>query len=290
MSLEKLDSNKVFGGTLTKYTFVSESLGGLKSNLNVFLPPKSQEIKVPVLYYLAGLTCTEDNGAQKGHFFKAASENGLAIVFPDTSPRGAKIQGEDDAYDFGSGAGFYIDATKDPWSKNYRMYDHVTKELPRVISSSDLPIDTSKASILGHSMGGHGALTLYLKEPKLYRSASAFAPICNPTSCPWGQKAFQGYLQDGVQEGKLHDATELIRSIPPSERRLDILIDSGLDDKFYLSQQLLPERFQEAAREAGHDEQSVKIRLQPGYDHSCEARAILCPPLAPLCVSLTFFP
>ncbi|EPQ26770.1 uncharacterized protein PFL1_05749 [Pseudozyma flocculosa PF-1] len=265
-------TNKVASGHLYKYSFTSSSLGGLETNINVFVPSSSSSSssssKVPVLYYLSGLTCTEDNAAQKGGFFNAAADAGVAIVFPDTSPRGAKIDGEDDSYDFGSGAGFYLNATKQPWSKHYNMYDYITKELPAKVDQLGLGIDTSRASIFGHSMGGHGALTLYLRNPGQYRSCSAFSPICNPTACPWGEKAFKGYLQNPADEASQYDATLLVSSLSPAERPLDILIDSGTADDFYKQNQLLPEHFQNAVRERGYDDQRVQVRLQDGYDHS----------------------
>lgn len=206
---------------MTKYSFTSKVLGNLPANFNLFTPPGNS--KAPVLIYLSGLTCTEDNGAQKGGMFEAASQEGIALLFPDTSPRGAKIEGEDDAYDFGSGAGFYVNATKEPWNKHYHMYDHVTKELPQVLSAEKgSELDFSRVSIFGHSMGGHGALTIYLKEgTQKYKSVSAFAPITHPTACPWGEKAFGGYLAGGVEEGKQHDATELIAKT--SGQKLNIL-------------------------------------------------------------------
>lgn len=271
MSLTQKSSNKNFGGELRKYSFQSKTLGDLETNINVFLPSEaiSSGKKVPVLYYLAGLTCTEDNGAQKGGFQQEAEKQGIAIVFPDTSPRGAKIEGEDDSYDFGSGAGFYINATKSPWNKNYNMYEFITKELPEVLKSNNLPLDLAKASISGHSMGGHGALTLYLKNPSLYKSASAFAPICHPTKCPWGEKAFSNYLQGGIEEGKANDATELLLKVGgPDKRKLNILIDSGLGDNFYNDKQLLPEDFAKAAMDQGYTDEHIAIRLQEGYDHS----------------------
>lgn len=226
MSLKTEATNYAFGGVLYKYSHAPSSLKTKEAKFNVFLPPKAFHDKkpVPVLYYLAGLTCTEDNGPQKGAFLGPAAKNNIALVFPDTSPRGADIEGEDKDWDFGTGAGFYITATKAPYSQHYNMYEYVTSELPKVIEDAGLPIDTSKASIFGHSMGGHGALTLYLKNPSLYKSASAFAPITNPTKCPWGEKAFGGYLKGGVEEGKQHDATEIIKSLDAS-RKLHILID-----------------------------------------------------------------
>ncbi|KAJ6509349.1 carbohydrate esterase family 1 protein [Mycena vitilis] len=283
--LELQSTNKVFGGELRKYKFKSAALGGLSSNFNLFLPPQSASGNVPLLVYLAGLTCTEDNGAQKGAFFGPASATGIAILFPDTSPRGAGIEGEDADWDFGTGAGFYLNATHPKFSKHYNMLTHVTLELPQVIGAAGLPIvgpsatpsvlkrrqfscsRISHASLFLGTACGHGALTLYLaSKTNQYRSASAFSPICNPVNCPWGQKAFDGYLQGGVSEAAAqYDATELIK------KRTDpvhILIDYGTGDNFYKQKQLLPENFLEAARGAGHDESQVKVRSQDGYDHS----------------------
>ncbi|KAJ7492799.1 carbohydrate esterase family 1 protein [Mycena latifolia] len=265
--LELLSSNKVSGGDLRKYKFKSAALGGLDSNFNIFLPPQSSTTKVPLLVYLAGLTCTEDNGAQKGGFFGPASAKGIALLFPDTSPRGAGVDGEDADWDFGTGAGFYLNATNPKFSKNYNMLTHVTLELPQVIGAAGLPIDFARQSIFGHSMGGHGALTFYLaSKTNQYRSASAFSPICNPVNCPWGQKAFNGYLQGGVKEAAdQYDATELIKKRADPVR---ILIDYGTGDNFCKQGQLLPENFLQAARDAGHDEHQVQVRSQEGYDHS----------------------
>ncbi|GAC96021.1 alpha/beta hydrolase [Pseudozyma hubeiensis SY62] len=262
MSLTQKSANKVCNGTLTKYTFTSSSLGSLETSINVFLPSSATSTSPkPVLYFLSGLTCTEDNAAQKGGFFSAAEAEGIALVFPDTSPRGAGIEGEDESYDFGTGAGFYLNATKSPWDKHYKMYEFITSELPSKLS--DLPIDTKKASIFGHSMGGHGALTLYLKNRDLYRSASAFSPICNPTACPWGEKAFNGYLKGGVEEGKQYDATLLLKE---AKDGVKILVDSGTADDFYKQGQLLPENFEKVAKDKGFKD--VQVRLQDGYDHS----------------------
>jgi S-formylglutathione hydrolase len=265
--LHKVSSNKCFGGELTKYKFKSAALGALDANFNLFLPPQSKESKVPVLVYLAGLTCTEDNGAQKGGFLKEASAQGLAVLFPDTSPRGAGIEGEDNDWDFGTGAGFYLNATNPKYSFHYNMQTHVTMELPQIIEAAGLPIDFRRQSIFGHSMGGHGALTLYLSSPtNEYRSASAFSPVTNPTKSPWGEKAFKGYLLNGVEEAKVkYDATELISKVKGS---VNILIDYGTGDQFYKDGQLLPENFLKAARDSGHDETQVEVRSQDGYDHS----------------------
>ncbi|KAG7099010.1 hypothetical protein E1B28_000894 [Marasmius oreades] len=265
--LEQVSSNKTFEGELIKYKFKSASLGGLSANFNLFLPPNASPTnKVPVLIYLSGLTCTEDNGAQKGGFLGPASLQGIAILFPDTSPRGAGIEGEDDDWDFGTGAGFYLNATNPKYSSHYNMYTHVTLELPQVIESAGLPIDWKRQSIFGHSMGGHGALTIYLNSPKQYRSVSAFAPIANPTKCPWGEKAFKGYLQGGIEEAReRYDATELIAK---QKDPVHILIDYGTHDNFYKQGQLLPENFLKAGRDAGYDEVQVRVRNQEGYDHS----------------------
>jgi len=266
-TLEKLSSIKAFEGELVKYRYKSDALGGLYTNFNLYLPPHASKTKVPVLTYLAGLTCTEDNGSQKGAFLSVASAQGIALLFPDTSPRGAGIEGEDKDWDFGVGAGFYLNATNPKYAKHYNMRTLVTEELPQVIESASLPIDFNRQSIFGHSMGGHGALTLYLSSKyKQYRSASAFAPISNPTKCPWGEKAFNGYLQGGVEEAKdQYDATELIKK---TKEPVHILIDYGTGDNFYKQGQLLPENFLKAARETGHDEFQIRVRSQDGYDHS----------------------
>ncbi|KAI9740682.1 MAG: hypothetical protein M1818_004646 [Claussenomyces sp. TS43310] len=269
-----------FGGKLLKLTH-NASTTGCEMALNLYLPPKAvanTSAKVPVLFYLAGLTCTGDNGAEKGFFAHNASKKGIAVVFPDTSPiqakerlsnprsGGLKIQGEDDAYDFGTGAGFYINATADPWSKNYRMYDYITSELPKALYSSFPELDSSKVSIMGHSMGGHGALICYLKNPGMYKSVSAFSPIANPTKCPWGEKAFKGYFgeQGGVEVGRNWDATELIGGFKGDFKAL---IDVGTSDNFYKQGQLLPENLVAAAKAAGKDK-ALTVRLHDGYDHS----------------------
>jgi len=268
MTLEQVSSNKTFGGELVKWKFKSAALGGLESSFNLFIPANaSSSNHVPCLIYLAGLTCTEDTGAQKGSFLAAAGSEGIALLFPDTSPRGAGIEGEEESWDFGTGAGFYLNATHPKFAPYYNMYTHITMELPQVIETAGLPIDWTRQSIMGHSMGGHGALTLYLSSlTKQYRSASAFAPICNPTKCPWGEKAFSGYLQGGVEEAKSkYDATELISK---SKEPVHILVDFGTADNFYKQGELLPENFLKAARDSGYDEFQVRVRSQEGYDHS----------------------
>jgi len=212
------------------------------------------------------LTCTGDNCAEKGFFQHGASKHGIAVLYPDTSPRGLKIAGEDDSWDFGTGAGFYVDATADPYSQGYKMYSYITSELPKTVFSNFEQIDSSRVSITGHSMGGHGALTLFLKNPGKYKSCSAFAPIANPLKCPWGEKAFKGYFgeKDWETKGKEHDATELVKSWKGD---LDVLIDVGTGDNFYKQKQLLPENFAAAAKEAGVDK-GLNVRYQPDYDHS----------------------
>lgn len=200
-----------FGGRILKLTHQS-STTGTPMNLNLFLPPGvSASSPAPLLIYLSGLTCTPQNVTEKGFLHAWAAPLKLALLFPDTSPRGTDLPGEHDAYDFGSAASFYIDAKKDPWSKNYNMESYLTKELPDLLFQEFKELDSSRVSISGHSMGGHGALTLFLKNPGKYKSVSAWAPITNPSQCPWGEKAFGGYLGDDKEEWKKHDATELVK-------------------------------------------------------------------------------
>lgn len=225
-----------------------------------FIPPQADAGKVPVLYYLAGLTCTEETAIIKAGAQQFAAEQGLALIMPDTSPRGAGLEGEDDDWDFGTGAGFYLDATLDPWSRHYRMYSYVTEELPALVNAS-FPVDNAAAGIFGHSMGGHGALTIGLKRPGQFRSVSAFAPICAPTQCPWGLKAFSNYLGDDQSTWRTYDATELVKA---GSRSSKILIDQGDADQF-LTEQLRPHLFADACEAAG---QSLSLRMQAGYDHS----------------------
>ncbi|GAA6059035.1 hypothetical protein JCM10212_001260 [Sporobolomyces blumeae] len=267
--MEQVSENYSFGGVIRKYKFESTKLGRLETNVNVFLPEQALKgDKAPVLYYLAGLTCNEDTGAQKGGFLRDAAAEGIALVFPDTSPRGAGIEGEDKDWDFGTGAGFYLNATTEQYSKHYNMYDYIVSELPEKLST--LPLDLSRQSIMGHSMGGHGALTLYLKNlstSRPFAAASAFAPIANPTKAPWGEKAFGGYLKGGVEEGKAYDATELLAQVG-QDTDVKILIDVGTGDNFYKQKQLLPENFIEARASAGLSESAVQVNLHDNYDHS----------------------
>jgi S-formylglutathione hydrolase len=226
----------------------------------VYLPPQAEHGRVPVLYWLSGLTCTWANFTEKAGVQRYAAEHGLMIVAPDTSPRGVDLPGQDDAYDFGSGAGFYVDATQEPWARHYGMYSYVSEELPRLIEA-DLPVDGQRQGIFGHSMGGHGALICALKNPRRYRSLSAFAPIAAPMRCPWGEKAFSGYLGENRETWRAYDATELAAG---SSWRSEVLVDQGGDDDF-LDEQLKPQLLQDAFRAAGIP---LTLRYQAGYDHS----------------------
>jgi S-formylglutathione hydrolase len=233
---------------------------------SVFVPPAATpEAPAPCIFYLSGLTCTDENFVQKAGAARAAAERGVALVAPDTSPRGAGVDGEDDAYDFGSGAGFYVDATAAPWRDNYNMYSYVTEELVAAVRDAAPAVDVGRRSITGHSMGGHGALTLAMKAPETWTSVSAFSPICNPTKVPWGKKAFEGYL-GSVEAGAAHDASELVRKGGPFAFG-DILISQGADDDFLVGDvdQLQPEAFRAACDSVG---QGLELRYEAGYDHS----------------------
>jgi S-formylglutathione hydrolase len=263
--LTKKGGNKMFGGEVQKWTHASAATK-TPMTFSIFLPPAALAgERVPVLYYLSGLTCTDDNVTQKACAQRAAAQHGIAVVAPDTSPRGANVEGEDESYDFGSGAGFYVDATEAKWSTNYNMYTYITQELPGLINGN-FSVDGSRVGITGHSMGGHGALTIAMRHPDIYKSVSAFSPICNPTKCPWGQKAFTGYL-GSVEAGRPHDATEIMLSQGPFPGFADILIDQGKADNFYSGSvnQLLTENFEEACKAKG---QKCTVRMQDGYDHS----------------------
>jgi S-formylglutathione hydrolase len=227
----------------------------------VFLPPQAGAQRVPVLYWLSGLTCTEENFIVKAGAQRLAAQLGLALVVPDTSPRGLAIPGEAESWDFGLGAGFYVDATQPPWSRGYRMYSYVAKELPALIQSS-FPVDGERAGIFGHSMGGHGALTIALKNPQHYKSLSAFAPISSPMRCPWGEKALSGYLGPDRTKWREYDATALLEE--RGWRGPPLLVDQGASDPF-LQTQLKPELLEEACRRA---RVGIELRLQEGYDHS----------------------
>lgn len=257
--LETLSEQRCFDGIQGFYRMESAACG-LPMRFGVFRPPQAESGPVPVLYCLAGLTCTEETFAIKAGAQRVAAELGLMLVTPDTSPRDSGIEGETDDWEFGAGAGFYLDATEAPWSKHFRMETHVVEELPTILAGH-FPADIGRSGILGHSMGGHGALTLPLRHPGLYRSISAFAPIVAPTAVPWGQKAFPRYLGEDIEAWRAHDACALVR-----QRRFDgtILIDQGMADRF-LDEQLRPELFQAACAEAG---QSLVLNRREGYDHS----------------------
>lgn len=259
--LELISENKMFGGLQRVYSHVSTVCNG-SMRFAIYLPPAALEgKKVPVLTYLSGLTCTEDNVTVKAGAQRIASELGMIFVAPDTSPRGQNIEGEDDSYDFGSAAGFYLDATEEPWAKSYNMYSYITQELQDVISANFDSADMGRQGITGHSMGGHGALTVHLKNPDLFKSCSAFAPICAPMSCPWGEKAFTGYLGSDRDAWKNYDATELVKS---ASSKATLLIDQGSSDNF-LKEQLKPELLDTVCKQFG---QSLNLRIQEGYDHS----------------------
>lgn len=259
--MELLSTNVSFDGEHRRYRHTSATLE-CTMEFAVYLPPAavgSNPEKVPALWWLSGLTCNDQNFMQKAGAQKKAAELGMAIVCPDTSPRGVNLPGEDDSYDFGSGAGFYINATQQPWAPHYRMYDYVVKELPQLVEN-ELPL-TDRRSISGHSMGGHGALICALRNPGRYASVSAFSPIAHPTGCPWGQKAFKGYLGDNPAKWEEWDATLLI---PEADERLLLLIDQGTADEF-LGNQLNPEALVKACEQHSHP---INLRMRDGYDHS----------------------
>lgn len=263
-TLELLSEHACFGGVQRFYRHTS-SVIGLPMRFGVFLPPQALQpgAKVPVLFYLAGLTCTEETFAIKAGAQAHAAKLGLAIVTPDTSPRGTDIPGQSDSWDFGIGAGFYLDATQAPWTTHWRMESYVAQELHQLVGAQ-LRVDLARAGIFGHSMGGHGALTLALRHPGQYRTVSAFAPIANPSQCPWGEKAFTGYLGADRQAWAAHDASALMHATATAAPYPQgILIDQGLADKF-LPDQLCPEAFEAAC---AHVKQPLVLRRHAGYDH-----------------------
>jgi S-formylglutathione hydrolase len=258
---EVVSQHRCFNGTVGFYKHEAASTA-CAMKFAVFTPPQAQSGRVPVLYYLAGLTCTEETFMMKGGAQRVAAELGIMLVAPDTSPRGVKLPGDSDSWDFGVAAGFYLDATVEPWSRHYRMYTYVTQEL-RALIEAQFPADPARTGIFGHSMGGHGALTIAFKNPDRYRSVSAFAPIAAPRQCPWGQKAFSGYLGPDRGQWANYDATELVSNVKDAARRSPILIDQGLSDQF-LQTQLHPHLFEEAAKKAGYP---LQLRRHEGYDH-----------------------
>ncbi|GGZ36583.1 S-formylglutathione hydrolase [Shewanella chilikensis] len=257
--MENISNNRSFGGWHKQYRHYSSSLN-CEMRFAIYLPEQANSQKVPVLYWLSGLTCTDENFMQKAGAQRLASQLGLAIVCPDTSPRGEGVADADDAaYDLGLGAGFYVNATQAPWSSHYRMYDYVVDELPALIEQH-FPV-SDKRAIAGHSMGGHGALMIALKNPGRYLSASAFAPISHPSQCPWGQKAFAAYLGSDREAWKAYDTVELIKS---GAKGLPMRVDQGESDLF-LAEQLLPQALRAAATDAGI---ALSFHSHPGYDHS----------------------
>ena len=257
MTSERIEHRACFGGWQDVYRHRSEVLG-CDMTVGVYLPPQVEQGPCPVLYWLSGLTCTEQNFITKAGAQRYAAEHGIILVAPDTSPRGEDVA-DAEGYDLGKGAGFYVNATQAPWASHYRMYDYIVDELPAWVEAD--PMASDRRAISGHSMGGHGALTIALKNPGRYRSVSAFSPIVAPTQVPWGQKAFAAYLGDDREAWKAWDTVELIRQ---AREQLPLLVDQGDADEF-LQGQLKPELLQAAAAEAGHP---LTLRLQPGYDHS----------------------
>lgn len=257
-SLTVVSEHGCFGGTQRFYSHESRECA-TEMRFSVYLPPQAQQRAVPVLYYLAGLTCTEETFMIKAGAQRVAAELGLMLVAPDTSPRKARIPGDDASWDFGLGAGFYVDATQAPWSQHYRMYSYVTRELPELVRSLGKSL-ADRQSIFGHSMGGHGALVCALRNPQQYRSVSAFAPIVAPIQVPWGQKAFSEFLGGDRTTWAQYDASELVTA---KRYAATILIDQGTADKF-LSEQLQPERFEAACKASGT---ALQLRRQDGYDH-----------------------
>ena len=259
--MELLSEHGCFGGQQRFYKHDSKEIG-LPMRFSVFLPPQAGHGPVPALIYLAGLTCNEETFMIKAGAQRLAAELGLALIAPDTSPRGAHAPGEADSWDFGVGAGFYLDATQTPWVKNWRVESYITQELLPLVTN-ELPINPERIGIFGHSMGGHGALTLALRHPALFKSVSAFAPICAPMHCPWGHKGFTGYLGTDESRWAAHDATALMGQHTAAPYPSGILIDQGLADKF-LAEQLHPHLFEAACTSAG---QPLTLRRHAGYDH-----------------------
>lgn len=259
--LRTLSEHRCFGGVQRFHEHDSREIG-LPMRFSTFLPPQAAHGPLPALLYLAGLTCNEETFMAKAGAQRVAAELGIALVAPDTSPRGANLPGEADSWDFGVAAGFYLDATLAPWSRHWRMESWLMRELLPLLFA-ELPLDERRAGIFGHSMGGHGALTLALRHPGVFRSVSAFAPISAPTECPWGHKAFAGYLGDDRTAWLPHDASALMRTRKTPPYPDGILVDQGLADKF-LEAQLLPARFEAACAQVG---QPLTLRRHAGYDH-----------------------
>jgi S-formylglutathione hydrolase len=257
--METLSTSTAFGGTQGVYRHASTATG-TDMTFAVYVPPHAPDARLPVLWFLSGLTCTHANVMDKGEYRRACAELGVIVIAPDTSPRGEGVP-DDDAYDFGQGAGFYVDATEQPWAANFNMKRYVEDELPALIAAEFPMADMTRQGITGHSMGGHGALTIALRNPDRFRSVSAFAPIVAPLHCPWGEKALTGYLGPDRADWRAYDACALIAD---GARVADILVDQGEADGF-LDDQLKPALLAEACAAAGID---LTLRMQPGYDHS----------------------
>lgn len=258
--MEQVSANRSHGGTQGIYRHAS-SATGTEMTFSVFVPPHTGGARLPVIWYLSGLTCTHANVTEKGEYRRACAELGLILVAPDTSPRGESVPDDPEGvYDFGLGASFYVDATEQPWASNYRMRGYIEDDLPALIAAN-FPVNLNAQAIMGHSMGGHGALTIALRNPGRYKSISAFSPIVAPSQVPWGRKALSGYLGPDQAAWRAYDAVSLIED---GARLPDLLVDQGDDDQF-LTEQLRPELLKHACEEAGIP---LTLRMQPGYDHS----------------------
>ncbi|QOW22420.1 S-formylglutathione hydrolase [Novilysobacter avium] len=255
--MKQIEQHASFGGSQEVWQHASSTLG-VDMDFAVYLPPQAKQGPCPVLYWLSGLTCNEQNFITKAGAQGYAAKHGVILVAPDSSPRGEGVA-DDEAYDLGQGAGFYLNATREPWAKHYRMYDYITQELPALVDAH-FPTTTARG-ISGHSMGGHGALVIALRNPGMFRSVSAFSPVVAPSQVPWGEKAFSAYLGDDREEWKQWDATALVAN---ASERLPLLVDQGDADNF-LEEQLRPQLLQQACEAAGHP---LTLRMQPGYDHS----------------------
>ena len=259
-SLELLEEHRMFGGWQQRYRHFSSSLQS-STTFSIYLPPPRDDNPPPVVYWLSGLTCNDENFTTKAGAQRVAAELGLVLVMPDTSPRGDDVA-NDQGYDLGQGAGFYLNATQAPWAAHYQMYDYLVDELPQLVQSHFNISD--RQSIMGHSMGGHGALMLALRNPQRFRSVSAFAPIVNPAQVPWGQKAFTAYLGEDQSQWLQYDSCHLLSVLPADQQTFPILVDQGDSDQF-LPDQLQPSKLAEIARQRGWP---LQLRVQPGYDHS----------------------
>ncbi|MCB1615068.1 MAG: S-formylglutathione hydrolase [Pseudomonadales bacterium] len=258
--MEIISENRIFGGRQLRFKHAS-AVNNCEMTCAIYLPPQVENGKVPVLYWLSGLTCTDENFVTKAGAQRYAAEHGVAIVAPDTSPRGEGVPDDPEAaWDFGLGAGFYVNATQAPWNQHYQMYDYIVTELPKLVNAN-FPVDGSRQSIFGHSMGGHGALTIALKNPDKYHSVSAFAPIVSPLNCPWGEKALSNYIGANRELWKQYDTCALI---PGADKKFTLLVDQGSADNF-LKEQLKPELLQAACKENNHP---LQLRIREGYDHS----------------------